>query len=160
MKEKEGAIQKMMIILSKGTLENVYAAFVLANGARMEGIKAEIFFTFFGLEAVHSKKLEQLHVATVGNPAMHIPTMLGGLPGMEALASAMMKKEMEKIDMPDVPEFLEILTASGVKMWACKLAMDMFHYKKSDLYKGVEDVITVGDFYNKSAGEGVHMLFI
>jgi peroxiredoxin family protein len=160
MKEKEGAIQKMMIILSKGTLENVYAAFVLANGARMEGIKAEIFFTFFGLEAVHSKKLEQLHVATVGNPAMHIPTMLGGLPGMEALASAMMKKEMEKIDMPDVPEFLEILTASGVKMWACKLAMDMFHYKKSDLYEGVEDVITVGDFYNKSAGEGVHMLFI
>jgi peroxiredoxin family protein len=160
MKEKEGAIQKMMIILSKGTLENVYAAFVLANGARMEGIKAEIFFTFFGLEAVHSKKLEQLHVATVGNPSMHIPTMLGGLPGMEALASAMMKKEMEKIDMPDVPEFLEILTASGVKMWACKLAMDMFHYKKSDLYEGVEDVITVGDFYNKSAGEGVHMLFI
>jgi peroxiredoxin family protein len=83
MKEKEGAIQKMMIILSKGTLENVYAAFVLANGARMEGIKSEIFYTFFGLEAVHSKKLEQLHVATVGNPAMHIPTMLGGLPGME-----------------------------------------------------------------------------
>jgi len=160
MKEKNGAINKMMIILSKGTLENVYAAFVLANGARMEGINAEIFFTFFGLEAIHKKKLEHLHVATVGNPAMHMPTMLGGLPGMEALASAMMKKEMEKIDMPDVPEFLEILTASGVKMWACKLAMDMFHYKKEDLYDGVEDVITVGDFYNESTGEGVHMLFI
>ncbi len=68
-----------MIILSKGTLENVYAAFVLANGARMEGIEAEIFFTFFGLEAIHKKKLEHLHVATVGNPAMHMPTMLGGL---------------------------------------------------------------------------------
>lgn len=160
MKEENGAIKKMMIILSKGTLENVYAAFVLANGARMEGIGAEIFFTFFGLEAVHKKKLEHLHVATVGNPAMHMPTMLGGLPGMEALASAMMKKEMEKIDMPDVPEFLDILTASGVKLWACKLAMDMFHYKKSDLYDGVEDVITVGDFYKESAGESVHMLFI
>lgn len=160
MSDKNGAIKKMMIILSKGTLENVYAAFVLANGARMEGIEAEMFFTFFGLEAVHKKKLEKLHVATVGNPAMHIPTMLGGLPGMEAFASSMMKKEMEKIDMPDVPEFLEILTASGVKMWACRLAMDMFHYKKEDLYEGVEEVITVGDFYNKSAGEGVHILFI
>lgn len=160
MKESNGTIKRMMIILSKGTLENVYAAFVLANGARMEGIDAEIFFTFFGLEAVHKKKLDHLHVATVGNPAMHIPTMLGGLPGMEALASTMMKKEMEKIDMPDVPEFLEILTASGVKLWACKLAMDMFHYTKDDLYEGVEDVITVGDYYNKSAGEGVHMLFI
>ena len=160
MNENKGAIKKMMIILSKGTLENVYAAFVLANGARMEGIEAEMFFTFFGLEAIHKKKLEHLHVATVGNPAMHMPTMLGGLPGMEALASSMMKKEMEKIDMPDVHEFLDILTASGVKLWACRLAMDMFHYKKADLYDGVDDVITVGDFYKLSEGEGVHMLFV
>ena len=79
---------------------------------------------------------------------------------MEALASHMMKKEMEKIDMPDVHEFLDILTASGVRLWACKLAMDMFHYKKEDLYEGVEEVITVGDFYKHSQGEGVHMLFV
>jgi peroxiredoxin family protein len=160
MNENKGEIKKMMIILSKGTLENVYAAFVLANGARMEGIEAEMFFTFFGLESIHKKKLGHLHVATVGNPAMHIPTMLGGLPGVEALATSMMKKEMDKIDMPDVAEFLDILSASGVRMWACKLAMDMFHYKKEDLYEGVEAVITVGDFYKQSAGEGTHMLFI
>jgi peroxiredoxin family protein len=160
MNEHNGAIKKMMIILSKGTLENVYAAFVLANGARMEGIAAEIFFTFFGLDAVHNKKLEHLHVATVGNPSMGIPTMIGGLPGMEALATHMMKKEMDKIDMPGIREFLEIMTASGVKMWACKLAADMFHYKKEDLYEGVEDIITVGDFYKHSQGEGVHMLFV
>ncbi|MBK6875202.1 MAG: DsrE/DsrF/DrsH-like family protein [Ignavibacteria bacterium] len=155
-----GEIKKMMIILSKATLENVYAAFVLANGARSEGIEAEMFFTFFGLEAIHAKKLEHLHVATVGNPAMHIPTMLGGLPGMEAIATKMMKSEMEKIDMPDVREFLEILSASGVKLWACKLAMDMFHYKKEDLYEEIDGVLTVGEFYGRGAGEGVHMLFI
>ncbi len=160
MSENKGEIKKMMIILSKATLENVYASFVLANGARMEGIEAEIFFTFFGLEAVHKKKNAHLHIATVGNPAMHIPTLVGGLPGMEALATSMMKKEMEKIDMPEVPEFLEIMADSGVRMWACKLAMDMFHYKKEDLFEGVEEVITVGDFYKKSEGEGVHMLFI
>ncbi len=160
MNENKAAIKKMMIILSKGTLENVYAAFILANGARMEGIEAEMFFTFFGLEAVHKKKLTSLHVATVGNPSMHIPTMIGGLPGMEALATSMMKKEMEKIDMPEVPEFLDILSASGVKLWACRLAMDMFHYTKEDLYDGVDAVITVGDFYKKSEGEGVHMLFV
>lgn len=160
MSEFNGEINKMMIILSKATLENVYAAFVLANGARAEGIEAEIFFTFFGLEAVHKKKLEHLHVATVGNPAMHIPTMLGGLPGVEALATSMMKKEMEKIDMPDILEFLEILSASGVRLWACKLAMDMFHYKQEDLYEGVEKVITVGDFYDRSKGVGTHMLFV
>lgn len=160
MNENNGDIKKMMIILSKASLENVYAAFVLANGARMEGIEAEIFFTFFGLEAVHSKRMDDLHVATVGNPAMHMPTMIGGLPGMEALATSMMKKEMDKLDIPGVREFLDIMTASGVKLWACKLAFDMFHYKKEDLYEGVDGIITVGDFYQKSKGIGTHMLFI
>jgi peroxiredoxin family protein len=91
---------------------------------------------------------------------MHMPTLLGGLPGMEALATHMMKKEMERIDMPDVHEFLDILSASGVKLWACKLAMDMFHYKKEDLYDGLDGVLTVGDFYKQGRGEGTHMLFV
>ena len=95
MSDNKGTFKKMMIILSKATLDNVYAAFILANGARMEGIESEIFFTFFGLEAINKEKLSHLHVATVGNPAMHIPTLLGGLPGMENIATSMMKKEME-----------------------------------------------------------------
>ena len=98
---KDAKVKKMMIILSKATIDNVYACMILANGARMEGIDAEIFFTFFGLEAIQKKKLEHLHVATVGNPAMHIPTLLGGLPGMEAFATSMRKKEMEKKDLID-----------------------------------------------------------
>ena len=155
-----GEIKKMMIILSKASIENVYAAFVLANGARMEGIEAEMFFTFFGLEAIHKAKLEHLHVATVGNPAMHMPTMLGGLPGMEAFATYMMKKEMEKVDMPGIMEFIEILKASGVKLWACRLAMDMFHYKKDDMVDELDGVLTVGDFYKQGTGLGTHMLFI
>lgn len=160
MKEYNGEIRKMMIILSKAGIENVYAAFVLANGARMEGIEAEIFFTFFGLEAVHKKRLRKLHVATVGNPAMHMPTMVGGLPGMEALATRMMKKEMDKLDMPTVHEFLDMMSDSGVKLWGCKLAMDMFHFKKEDMYENLDGVLTVGDFYNRSEGVGTHMLFI
>ncbi|MEY2639546.1 MAG: hypothetical protein RIR90_1028 [Bacteroidota bacterium] len=160
MSENKGQIKKMMIISSKASLENVYAAFVLANGARMEGIQAEIFFTFFGLEAIHKNKLEHLHTATVGNPAMHIPTLIGGLPGMEAFATSMMKKEMEKLDIPGVKEFLEIMNASGVKLWACKLAMEMFHYKKEDMIEELDGVLTVGDFYKQGSGEGTHMLFI
>ena len=160
MSEYNGEVKKMMIILSKATMENVYACFVLANGARMEGIESEIFFTFFGLEAVHKKRMEHLHVATVGNPAMHMPTMLGGLPGMEAFATFMMKKEMDKLDMPGIHEFLDILNASGCKLWSCKLAMDMFHFKKEDLYENLDGVLTVGDFYQRAKGIGTHMLFI
>ena len=158
--EEPAKVKKMMLILSKATIDNVYACFILANGARMEGIEAEIFFTFFGLEAVQKKKIEHLHVATVGNPAMHIPTLLGGLPGMESFATNMMKKEMEKLDIPPVGEFLEILEASGAKLWACKLAMDMFHLKREDLVDEISDVITVGDFYNKAQGDNTHLMFI
>lgn len=153
-------VKKMLFILSKATLENVYAAFVMANGARMEGIESEIFFTFFGLEAIQTKKLNKLSVATVGNPAMHIPTMVGGLPGMEAFATNMMKKEMEKLDMPQVDEFLEILSASGVKLWACKLAVDMFHINEKDLIEDLDGILTIGDFYNRADQEGTQLLFI
>ena len=153
-------IKKMLFVLSKATLENVYAAFIMANGARMEGIESEIFFTFFGLEAIQTKKMNKLSVATVGNPAMHIPTMVGGLPGMEAFASNMMKKEMEKLDMPPVDEFLEILSASGVKLWACKLAVDMFHINEKDLIEDLDGILTIGDFYNRADQEGTQLLFI
>lgn len=159
-KNEPAPVKKMMLILSKATLDNVYACFILANGARMEGIEAEIFFTFFGLEAVKKKSMEHLHVATVGNPALHIPTMLGGIPGVEALASGMMKKEMEKLDIPGVGEFLEILSASGVKLWACKLAMDMFHLQQDELFDDLEGVLTVGGFYDRAKGDGTHLLFI
>ncbi len=153
-------VKKMMLILSKATIDNVYACFILANGARMEGIESEIFFTFFGLEAIQKEKLKHLHVSTVGNPAMHIPTMLGGLPGMEAFATKMMKTEMEKLDIPTIDEFLEILSASGTKLWACKLAMDMFHLNKTQLVDEIDGVITVGEFYNKAKGDGTHLMFI
>jgi peroxiredoxin family protein len=158
--KENGKMKKMMLILSKATIDNVYACFILANGARMEGIEAEIFFTFFGLEALNKEKLEKLHVATVGNPGMHIPTMLGGLPGMEALATKMMKNEMEKLDIPPVGEFLEILSDSGVKLWACKLAMDMFHLEEKNLIDDLDGVLTVGDFYSRAEGSGTHLMFI
>jgi peroxiredoxin family protein len=91
---------------------------------------------------------------------MHIPTLLGSLPGMEAFASNMMKKEMEKIDIPPVHEFLDILKASGVKLWACKLAMEMFHLTKADLIDDIDGVLTVGDFYHRGDGSGTHLLYV
>jgi peroxiredoxin family protein len=158
-KEKKH-LKKMCFILSKATLDSVYAAMVMANGARAEGLEASIFFTFFGLEAINKKSMNDLHIATVGNPAMHIPTFLGGLPGMEAMATKMMQKELDRLDVPPVDEFMEILADSGVELFACKLAMDMFHLKKEDLFDGVEDVLTIGDFYEKASAEGSQIVFI
>jgi peroxiredoxin family protein len=155
-------VNKMLIICSKGKLEDVYAALILANGALMEGIKAKMFFTFFGLEAISKKSADHLHTATVGNPAFMpgMPTLLAGLPGFEAFASLMMKKEMDKLDIPPVKEFLEMIDAAGGEIYACKLAADMFHLTKEDLVPEVKDIITVGDMYALADGEGTHILYI
>ena len=54
----------------------------MANGARMEGIEANVFFTFFGLDAINQAKHDHVKVATVGNPGLHLATWAGGFPGM------------------------------------------------------------------------------
>ncbi len=151
-------IQAVSIILSKGSLDMVYPALILANGARMSGIEASIFFTFWGLDAITKKKIDRLHVATVGNPAFPIPTLLGGLPGMESLASAFMKRGIEKIDIPSVREMLQILKDSGAKFYACRMAMEMFKLKESDLIPEVDGVLSVIDFFDNAAGSQI--LFI
>ncbi|SMG13360.1 Peroxiredoxin family protein [Marivirga sericea] len=155
-------VKKMMVICARGTLEDVYAALIMANGALAEGMEANMFFTFFGLDAITKKKADHLHTATVGNPAFMrgMPTMIGGLPGFEALASSMMKKEMDKLDIPPVSEFLEMIEAGGGGIYACKLAADMFHITKDDLVPEVKDIITVGQMYELAEGEGTHMVFI
>jgi peroxiredoxin family protein len=158
-------LKKVSIICSKGNLEDVYAALVMANGAVMEGMEAKLFFTFFGLDAITKKRMKKLHTATVGNPAMRMPgglpfpTLLGTIPGVEAGVSAMMRKQMDDLDIPPVDEFLEMITAGGGEIFACKLAMDMFKLKKEDLWDDVSAVLTVGEFYEMSGGENSQIIF-
>jgi peroxiredoxin family protein len=159
-------LKKVSIICAKGALEDVYAALVLCNGAVMEGIEAKLFFTFFGLDAITKKQMEKLHTATVGNPAMRMPgglpfpTLLGVIPGVEAGVSLMMKKQMEALDVPPVTEFLDMITAGGGEIYACKLAMDMFKLEKSDLSEHVKAVLTVGEFYELAGGQDSQIIFV
>jgi peroxiredoxin family protein len=165
-------VKKVCIIVSKGSLDGVYPALIMANGARMEGIEASLFFTFFGLNALNKSTLDHLKVSTVGNSALNMampmlgmpitmpfPTWMGALPGVSAFATSLMNKEMEKLDIPPIQEFLELISDSGGKIFACKLAMDMFKLKKADLWDRVDDVLTVGQFYEDAAGDGTHIIF-
>jgi len=164
-KKEKKPLKKVCIICAKGAIEDVYASLVMANGAVMEGIEAKLFFTFFGLDAITKKKMNRLHTGTVGNPAMTMPggipfpTLLGMLPGVEAGVSAMMKKQMEDLDIPPVDEFLDMITAGGGEIYACKLATDMFKLKKEDLSEHVIDIITIGDFYALAGGDNTQIIF-
>ncbi len=155
---REEPTRKIAIICSKGSLDMAYPGLILANGARMNGIDVTVFFTFWGLDIVNKKKVDDLHLQLVGNTSTPMPTMLAGLPGVEHLATAQMKKGMEKLDIPPVREFLTILKDSGAKLYACKLAMEMYKLTKDDLVDEIEDVLTVGEFYDKT--EGADIMFI
>jgi peroxiredoxin family protein len=153
-------IQKVSIIVSRGTLDGVYPGLILANGARMEGIEANLFFTFFGLYAVLKRFNHKLRIATVGNPVLRVPhakglplpTLLGALPGMAALATRMLQKQMDKLDIPSVPEFVEMIHDAGGHLYACKATVDLFRLSPEDFVPQVERVLTVGDFYQLAAG--------
>jgi len=161
----EKPLKKVCIICAKGSIEDVYATLVLANGAVMEGIETKLFFTFFGLDAITRKRMNKLHTSTVGNPAMRMPgglpfpTLLGILPGVESGVSAMMKNQMAKLDIPPVDEFLDMIVAGGGEIYACKLASDMFKIKKEDLSEHVKDILTVGDFYALAGGDNTQIIF-
>jgi peroxiredoxin family protein len=144
--------RKLCIICSKGSLDMAYPGLVLANAALGEGIETHLFFTFWGFDIINKKTMAHLQFTPVGNPATHMPPSLMGLPGMTAFATHMMKKQIEGIDIPDVPEFLEMITAAGGHLWACRMSADMMHLSEEDLHDEVEGIISATDFIELSAG--------
>jgi len=150
--EQKATIEKVSIIVSKGSLEGIYPALIMANGARNEGIDANLFFTFFGMDAIHKDRHDHIKVATVGNPGLHMATWAGGLPGVSGLATRMMEKKIEALDFPGIPEFIEMIHDTGAGVYACLASVDLFGMERDDLIDDLDDIITVGDFYEMAAG--------
>jgi peroxiredoxin family protein len=145
-------LEKISIIVSKGSLEGLYPALIMANGARAEGIEANLFFTFFGLDAIHKERHEHIKLATVGNPGLHLATWAGGLPGMSSVMTHYLARKMDALDIPPVPEFIEMIADTGAGLYACKASVDLFGMSKENFIDEVKDIITVGEFYDLAAG--------
>jgi len=157
-KDEEEVTRKVAIICSKGSLDMAYPGLIMANAARMMGMDALIFFTFWGLDIVTKGKVDHLHADLLGNPSSPMPHSLMGLPGMEALATKMMKKKIEELDIPDIPELLETLNDAGAELYGCKMAMEMFGLEQDDLVPQVKSTLTAMDFWEKA--DGAQVVFI
>lgn len=152
--EAKKKTRKLCIICSKGSLDMAYPPLILANAARMSGIEVDLFFTFWGMDIITKGKVDKLHLATVGNPNMHpkfhIPTMVGGLPGMSTMASSMMRQEIDKLGFPPVGEFLELLHDAGARLWACQMSADMMEVTEDKLVDQVDGIIGAMEFMDFS----------
>ena len=165
--------RKLVLICSKGNLDMAYPGLILGNAAAGEGIEVHMFFTFWGLDIVNKKTNGKLQFTMVGNTAMHMsdlgnlrpglehwsmPQWMGRIPGMTKIATNMMHKQIADLGVPTVPEFLDLLEAAGVKMWACRMSFDMMKMIEADLHPAVQGVISATDFMELS--EGAQTLFI
>lgn len=144
--------RKLCIICSKGSLDMAYPGLVLANAALSEGVEVHMFFTFWGFDIINKETIASLKFSPLGNPATHMPPSLMGLPGMTSFATHMMKKQIEGLDIPEVPEFLDLITAAGGQLWACRMSADMMHLDEDDLHEEVKGIISAADFIELSAG--------
>ena len=155
----------LAIICSKGNLDMAYPALVLANAALGEGVETHLFFTFWGFDMITSSRMHDLKFSPVGNTAMHlpvgdvrIPQALAPMPGMQPMATKMIKEQIAGLGVPEVPEFLEQIVASGGHLWACRMSADMNKLTMDDLYEGVEAIISATDFIEMT--DGAQLLFI
>ncbi len=141
----EANVKSMSMIVTKGTLDWAYPPFILATTAASMGLKVGMFFTFYGLGLL--KKNLNLEISTLGNPAMRMPmagmhmvmpNLMSALPGVDAMASVMMKNLIKRKGVASIEELREAAVESEVRMIACQMTMDLFEYKQSDLIEGLE----------------------
>ncbi len=165
--------RKLVLVCSKGNLDMAYPGLILANAAAGEGIEVHIFFTFWGLDIINKKTSGNLQFTLVGNTAMHMPELgsvkpglehwsmpqwMGRIPFMTKIATNMMHKQIADLGVPTVPEFLDLLEAAGVKMWACRMSFDMMKMIEADFHPAVQGVISATDFMELS--ENAQTMFI
>lgn len=143
---------KIALICAKSGLDESYPVLIMANAARMTGMEVSVFFTFYGLDVVTKGKVDKLWVNMVGNASTPMPPFMMGLPGMELMATSMMKKKMAELELPPPHEMVEMLAASGCELYACELAMRMFGRTEDDLLPEVNSVITATDFFEMARG--------
>lgn len=153
--------KKLALIASKGSLDWAYPPFILASTAAALDYEVQIFFTFYGLTLL-KKDLSDLRVSPLGNPAMPMPVPMPNfaqlLPGMESMATMMMKQKIASKGVVSIEELRTLCVEANVKLIACQMTVDLFDFKTTDFIDNIEygGAATFFEF----AGESDVSLFI
>lgn len=135
------ATKKMAIIATKGTLDMAYPPFILASTAAALGYEVQVFFTFYGLQLLR-KDLSDVKISPLANPAMPMPVpmpvMVQMLPGMESMATMMMKQKLASKGVASLEELRSLCQEADVKFIACQMTVDLFEFDKNDFIDGIE----------------------
>ena len=133
--------KKMAIIATKGTLDWAYPPLILSSTAAALGYEVQVFCTFYGL-ALLRKDVSGIRISPLANPAMPMPVpmpvLVQALPGMEAMATMMMKNKMKAKGVASIEELRSLCLEADVKFIACQMTVDLFDFKPSEFIDGIE----------------------
>ena len=153
--------KKMALIATKGTLDMAYPPLILASTAASLGWEVQVFCTFYGLQLLR-KDLSGIAISPLANPAMPMPVpmpvVVSILPGMEAMATSMMKAKLKKKGVASLEELRDVCIEADVKFIACQMTVDLFEFQKSDFIDGID--YGGAAMFMKFAGETDVCLFI
>jgi peroxiredoxin family protein len=137
----DGQPKRMAIIASKGALDMAYPPLILASTAAALDYEVQVFFTFYGLTLLR-KDLSDVKISPLANPAMPMPlpmpALVAALPGMESMATMMMKQKLKKHGVASLEELRTACLEAGVKLIACQMTLDLFEFDKKDFIDGIE----------------------
>ena len=121
--------EKAGFICVKDTLDGAYPSLVLGINAARQGMESKIFYSFSGLNLVMAGGAQRAKFFP--------PGVMGAIPGMSTIATGMMKKKIEKANIPSLADLQEMAQIEGVELIACKMTVDMMEINEDKLIKGV-----------------------
>ena len=171
---KEGATPRLSIMVTKGTLDWAYPAFIIGSTAAAMGWNASLFFTFYGLALL--KKDLNPQISPLGNPAMpmkmpfgppwfqginwNMPNLLmAGIPGFESVATSLMKKTVKDHGIATINELRDLCIEAEVQLVACQMTVDLFGWKQDEFIPEIAEWAGAATYLTTAQGADV-TLFI
>ncbi|RJR45998.1 MAG: hypothetical protein C4567_02790 [Deltaproteobacteria bacterium] len=121
--------ERACFICSRDTMDGAYPSLILGINAARLGMEAKVFYTFMGVNLVRKGGIEKAKFIP--------PGVMGAVPGMSSMATAMMKKKIEKAHIPALPDLMEMAQLEGVELIACKMTFDMMEMREEEMIENV-----------------------
>ncbi|WP_254863004.1 DsrE/DsrF/DrsH-like family protein [Halovivax gelatinilyticus] len=150
--------KKMTIIATQGTFDMAYPPLILASTAAAFDWDVVVFHTFWGLDILHEENSKNLKLSAVGNPNMPMPNALAALPGMDAMATRMMRKKIDENGTATIEELIDLSLETGVDLQACQMTIELMDYDEDDFYDGVTTGVGAATALQHMAESDVQLL--
>ena len=150
---------RLVLVVTKDTIDQVYPPLILASTAAASGLEVDVYFTFWGLKLLDKKSHAKTKLASVGNPALPMPNIIGVLPGMTAMATRMMKGKIKKY-WPTIPEMMQQAKDIGVRFHACSPTMGLMGMAEKDLIPLTDDIVGASTFLDWATSPGTATIFV